>query len=128
MKLTSFQAKIRAVLVGVAATRDLITYKALGERFGLDGDDDYHYLQLSNELGTISEFELENKRPLISCVVVRAVDGMPGLGFFKFAKALGKMKVSPKVDIQRATFQAQELKETHDYWSKNWAKHVKKRR
>ena len=56
---------------------------------------------------------------MISVVVVRKDDKMPGLGFFKLAKALGVMKHSVKPWENRVEFFAAEHKKTVKYWRKS---------
>lgn len=114
MKLNSFQNKLREDLISVAqSATGIITYKELGARYGFFGDDDYNYSKLANAIGAISEYEVENKRPMLSAIVVRRDDLRPGIGFFKLAKALKRMKGSYNSDINRDTFFINELANIH---------------
>lgn len=119
MGLNDFQKALLADMVRVAKSASgVIAYSKLGALHGLSGDDEFNYNKLANELGTISEHEYESGRPLISVVVVRKDDKMPGLGFFKLANALGVMKHSVKSWENRVAFFAAEHKRTVKYWRK----------
>lgn len=94
---------IRERLIQVAKAKRLITYKELGEEFNIPA----WWRQLGRILGDICRYELANKRPYISGIVVRQDTRRPGPGFFKF----------PDMDRSRPwEFYRDEV---WDYWSKS---------
>lgn len=66
-------------------------------------------------LEEISKFEYENKRPLLSALVVRAGDNYEGDGFYKLGEELGfgKWQKLKKEGI----FEVEHIRESIDYWS-----------
>jgi len=47
------------------------------------------YTPMYQWLGHVSQFEVERERPMLSALVVRAEDGLPGEGFARLAPTLG---------------------------------------
>ena len=85
-------------------------YGELAELVGLRIGDENDRAKLFEILGTISEHEHNEGRPLLSAIVISKTDKMPGYGFFKMARKLG---------LQRATnteFFYAEVKKVFDYW------------
>lgn len=114
--LTPFQEELRTVMIAVArSARGVIYYSELGFEFGITGDDEFNFNKLAGEIGTVSTFEHENGRPLLSVVVVRMSEKDPGLGFFKLAKSLGVMTKSVKVWENRLEFYADEHRRVLKY-------------
>lgn len=66
-----------------------------------------------DELGAISQYEVENGRPMLSSVVFNVVSGTPGGGYFKLAQALYGIKIKDKL-----TFFITELNKTLEFWRK----------
>lgn len=58
------------------------------------------------------KYENKNNRPLLSAVVVRRADDMPGQGFFDLARTLNLYSGN-----DNETYFNDELKKVHDYWS-----------
>jgi len=117
--LNSFQKKLHRQLVGVAkGPRGVISYRDLGVKNGIAVEDEFHFNDLAGQIGTVSQYELEHGRPLLSVVVVRNDTQMPGKGFFKFARSLGVMKTTPQNELNCLTFFAEEHIRVRDYWKK----------
>jgi hypothetical protein len=117
MEITEFQKNLRRDMIAVAKSpRGVIFYSDLGRHHGIEGDDEYNFNKLANEIGTVSEYEHEHGRPLLSVVVVRKDTVEPGLGFFKLAKALGIMKFTWKSETNRLKFYAEEHRRVTQYW------------
>ncbi|MDX6768823.1 MAG: hypothetical protein SF051_04775 [Elusimicrobiota bacterium] len=114
--LTDFQKQLRDAMIAAAkSSRGIIFYSELGFGFGISGDDEFNFNKLAGEIGTVSTYEHENGRPLLSVVVVRKSDMEPGLGFFKLAQSLGVMTKSLSVELNRLEFYTQELDKVRRY-------------
>jgi hypothetical protein len=78
----------QTVLVEAASSKQTITYTELSERLPI------HVLPksqaMSRMLSEISRRSYEEKKVLLSAVVVRAEDGVPGDGFWDLALELGE--------------------------------------
>ncbi|HWP91546.1 MAG TPA: hypothetical protein VNN20_05050 [Thermodesulfobacteriota bacterium] len=80
--------EIRNILRDRARKRQLITYSELAEKLThVTIEPPYHPLYWM--LGEISTTEHNAGRPLLSAIVVRRDDNMPGNGFFELADELG---------------------------------------
>lgn len=80
--------RVRALLAQVAAAGETITYEALRERLGLEGD-------LVPLLRSLSVAEDEAGRGLLSAVVVQPSSGRPGAGWFRLAAERGRDITDP---------------------------------
>jgi hypothetical protein len=69
------------------------------------------YSPLHHWLGHVSRFEVDQDRPMLSAVVVRADTGRPGGGFYTFARQLGLDFVNEE------QFWREQLEELHRLWS-----------
>lgn len=81
--------EIRTILAQVAKERSVITYGELCARLK-SAVLDPHGSTLAHLLGEISEMESDEGRGMLSVVVVRQDDTMPGDGFFQLAHQLGR--------------------------------------
>ena len=105
----------RREMIRVAGGEDLIPYSVLARHIcrmtGLCFEP--HDRPFHEMLGEISEAENEERRGMLSVVVVhKDGDGRPGPGFFKLARRLGR-DTSDEV-----RFWIEELNEVHNEWSK----------
>lgn len=117
MGLTDFQMALRKDMIAVAKShRGVIFYSALGRQHGIEGDDEFNFKKLADEIGAVSEYEHAHGRPLLSVVVVRKDSCQPGLGFFKLAKTLGIMKLTWKSEENCLKFYAEEHRRIKAYW------------
>jgi hypothetical protein len=77
----------------VARNKQLITYKELAAVVGLDWNKNYGKCrQIFSILRAICTAEVEQRRPMLSAVVVRQDTRMPGAGFFALARKLGRYR------------------------------------
>jgi hypothetical protein len=76
----------------LAKTQSTATYGQIAHLAGLELDDLVQRNRLSEMLGEISTHEFRQGRPMLSAVVISSEEGMPGIGFFNLARALGKHK------------------------------------
>ena len=84
---------LRDRLARVAASGDTITYQALRDEFGLEGD-------LVPLLRAVAEAEDDAGRGLLTAVVVRDDTGRPGRGWFRLAAARGRDVRDPEAAWQ----------------------------
>ncbi len=92
----------------VARSRGFISYSDLGELVGLHG----RSRKLSKLLDDINRYEHQNKRPMLSAVVISVVNNSPGRGFFNLARKLGVYQGN--CDLE---FFVNELHKVRDCWS-----------
>ena len=106
---------IRQRLIEAASKKRFVFYSQVAEWLGVDMDVQRldHCLELFRTLDEISTHEAEQGRPLLSAVVVRKEDSMPGRGFFKMAANNGRMRPGEDDDA----FFIAELNRVWDYWS-----------
>ena len=96
----------------VARAQDLIYYQQVGDLVGLHMDDPGDRVVIAQLLDDINREEVtEHHRPMLSAVVVRKEDSIPGQGFFKCAEKLGRCALSAD-----ETFYFEELKRVYDAW------------
>lgn len=113
--------KVRSYLIELARkrTNQTVTYQVLCDdcKLGLDMSQPYDRKIIGRILGEISAYECNNKRPLISSLVVRKGDGYEGDGFFKLGEELGFGKWEKLRDD--GIFEYQQMTETINKWSDN---------
>jgi len=107
------KAEIRAMLIKAAQQRNVAYYSEVAELANLSMDNPDHRFKLGCILGEISTEEHENGHPLLSAVVVHKGDHLPGEGFFKLTKELGKQKADEDDDA----FHTRELRTVFDHWT-----------
>lgn len=107
--------EIRQRLIEAARDRGFVHYSQVADWLGINMDAQRldHCRELFQTLDEISTHEAECGRPLLSAVVVRKEDSMPGGGFFKMAVKNGRKR--PHED--RDAFFFAELRRVWDYWS-----------
>ena len=112
-------AEIRDYLIELARhkTNPTVTYQKLSDdcKLGLYMQENlYDRITIGNLLGEVSEFEYQDRRPLLSALVIRLSDGEEGEGFYKLAERLGYGKVKKlKADL----FEYEQIKECVKFWS-----------
>ena len=98
-------------LKSIARAKDVITYGALMKMIGLDTEDPSDRSKIAKILDEINRYEVENRRPMLSSVVIRQDKNMPGQGFFKLARELKKHH-----GYKDSLFWAYEIIKVHNYW------------
>lgn len=117
MNLTKEEETVRNILINIASRKQTIGYSDLCKtsNLKLDMSNPADRGEIGKILGHISRYEYENKRPLLSSVVV-SKNMEQGDGFFKLAENLGfgnwKKLKNEKI------FEYDMMNETHDFWSK----------
>ncbi len=102
-------------LLEVAKAEWLITYGEIAPLAGLNMDSPADRTVISGLLDEINKYESQHGRPMLSAVVVRAADNIPGPGFFVWARDIGKLATNDP--IKELEFWASEVKEVHQYWT-----------
>ena len=106
-------SKLRRRLIKAAMLEDgFVHYDEVADILGLNADRLDHSPEMNQALYEISTHEHEGGRPLLTAVVVRREDLMPGAGFFRMAKHLGKQEPNEDDDA----FFIAELRRVREYW------------
>ena len=87
---TTAYARVFAELRLAAEYRGVTTYQDLAAIMGLPQRGAYMGAETGHILGAISEDEVNAGRPMLSAVAV-SIKGMPGPGFFDWARTLGRL-------------------------------------
>jgi hypothetical protein len=103
---------IRDKLIEAAKKQKVVYYAEVGELLNFSMDNPHHRKELGRILGEISTDEHQEGRPLLSAIVVHKENHLPGEGFFKLAKELGKQKP----DEDNDTFYTNELRRVFNTW------------
>lgn len=104
---------IRDKLIEAAKKQKVVYYAEVGELLNFSMDNPHHRKELGRILGEISTDEHQEGRPPLSAIVVHKENHLPGEGFFKLARELGKQKP----DEDDVAFYAKELKSVFDWWA-----------
>lgn len=113
--------KVRHYLIELSRQKvnQTVTYQKLSDdcELGLNmRDNPYDRKILGKILGDISIYEYKNnKRPLLSALVVRAGDNYEGDGFYKLAEELGFGKWQNLK--KESVFEVKQIRECIDFWS-----------
>lgn len=118
---------VRNYLINLARkkTDQVVTYQKLCDdcNLKLDMGNPNHRTIIGDILGEISTFEHQNKRPLISALVLRKGDDYEGDGFYKLSERLGfgNWKKLKKEGI----FEIEQINKSIEKWSDDnfYAKH-----
>lgn len=116
--LNKLQIEIREKLIKRASEGGFYTYTELDEDLGCPYDglkNSSLTRRIGADLGVVSKYEMENKRPLLSAIVVRKGKKEPGSGFYKMAYEIGKLKSV----ANREKFAKNEQIKVHEYWKKH---------
>lgn len=116
--LNKLQSDIRKKLIKRASEGGFYTYTELDEDLGrpYGGLKNLSLIsRIGADLGVISKFEMKNKRPLLSAIVVCKGKKEPGSGFYKMAYEIGKLKIV----ANKVKFAIREQIKVHEYWKKH---------
>lgn len=105
----------RQAMIAVARRGNLIYYSELVKKIKSCVLEP-HGSPLAHMLGEISSEEDDKGRWLLTAIVVRKEDGMPGQGFVDLAKSRGRNVKD------RETFWTEEVRKVHDVWSRKPAR------
>ncbi len=103
---------IYEALMRVAREQRTTTYSDIATLAAHDMEKPTHRDMMRGILGKISTYEHQNRRPMLTAVVVHKQDSRPGDGFFELAQHLGLMAKGG----DREEFFVRELDRVHKYW------------
>ena len=109
------QDTLREALIEAAKNARLLYYGKAAQLLGLDMAQAADRGEIGRMLDAINRVEHDEKRPLLSAVVVRATSKMPGPGFFPMARRLGYAVGDDEQD-ERA-FWEQEVARVYSHWA-----------
>jgi len=124
--LNETEKKVREYLISIAKEKKVITYGELADHFNLDREDKHQaWIQIiEGWFENINNFEVENKRPLLSAIVVfkknpKDINSLweCGNGFYNYARDKGLLKRGE----DRQVFHAGELGNIFRYWHEHSA-------
>lgn len=108
------ESKIRTMLIEAARAYKPITYKEIAEEVGLNLELIDQRNILSALLGTISEKEHEEGRPLISAMAMYSNLEGHGDGFYNLCEGLD---IGSKQQLKQDNYAFKAMKKNHDYWA-----------
>jgi len=100
-----------SILINAAQHQGVASYQEIAQACGLPTAGSYMGNVLGQILGLISQNEIAHNRPMLSAIAVD-VSGMPGKGFFNWAKELGVMQA----DEDPAAFLTKVSSSIYDEW------------
>lgn len=104
-------------LINAARSRGTATYQRIAEIMGLPLKGSHMGREVGDLIGTISANEVEHNRPMLSAVVVN-VQGVPGEGFYDWAKKLGRFNPNDYADEK--DFWRQEMEAVYATWKREY--------
>lgn len=110
--------EVRDLLITIARKKGIIHYQELCDKCVLNldmGNNPQDRLEIGRILGEISTYENNNKRPLLSALVLTR-SGEEGDGFYKLCEELGKTGDWRKLK-RDGIFAVQEINKCHNFWS-----------
>lgn len=89
--LAPVERALRLLLIDAARQTKLLSYSQVADALASIAPTrlEKPFSPLHGWLGAVSKFELQAGRPLLSALVVTQDSGLPGEGFFRFARQLG---------------------------------------
>lgn len=102
---------VYGILIYAAQHQGFTTYQEIAQAIGLPTAGSYMGSQVGELLGTISENEKKQGRPMLSAIAI-GIGGKPGSGFIPWAKELGYFKESD----DEQTFWENECQKVYDEW------------
>ena len=106
-------------LITSARYRGVTTYQAIAQLIGLPLYGSHMGREIGQIVGEISENEIRQGRPMLSAVCV-GVSGLPGPGFYGFARSLGRLDSSIKDD--ELLFWKSERDAVYEAWARKFKK------
>ncbi|MDE0608417.1 MAG: hypothetical protein OXH77_00705 [Anaerolineaceae bacterium] len=107
---------VRDALIRRACARRTISYSELARRVGLPPQRYVLMRQLPRLVEAINADEVSDGWPLLGALVVRKADGLPGAGFFRHARELGRLAPDASRAAER-TFHERELQRIFSAWA-----------
>jgi hypothetical protein len=103
---------LRQKLIAAARAGRTLHYEDIAPDLGLNLDLEADRAECGRLLGEVSKSEVAAGRPMLSAIVVhKGGDEIPGDGFFKLAREMGRFSGG-----DRTIYFAMEFKEVCEYW------------
>lgn len=110
---------IYSELIRAARHRGTVTYQELAHVVGLPLSGNHMGSRIGRLLGTVSQNEVNQKRPMLSAIAVTTA-GKPGGGFFRIAREMGKLTSEDSEDEH--TFWEQQCASCYQIWKQQFLK------
>ena len=101
-------------LKATARRHETTFYSEIAPLAGLNMESEYDRIRLAQILDEISRGEHSQGRPLLSAVVIRKDENLPGQGFFNLARDLGLYAGNDDLE-----YWVKELARVHQHWSED---------
>ena len=111
-----YYESLRDTLIRCACARRTITYGELARRVGLPPQRHVFTRRLPQLLERVNVEEAADGWPLLGALVVRVADGLPGAGFFRQARELGRLPARADAAGEQRFFR-EELQRVHAAWA-----------
>lgn len=98
---TKEYAMVYCELITAAKYRGTVTYQEIAKMMSIPQVGNYMSSLLGQILGEISDDEVEKGRPMLSAIAI-GVNGLPGTGFYKLAREMGRLTDQPEEDFWEA--------------------------
>jgi alkylated DNA nucleotide flippase Atl1 len=105
---------VREELIRKANNREIVAYMTIARLIGIEQPGNHMAREVGHVLGEISEDEVNQRRPMLSAVVVRDNDEYPGDGFFTLARQ--KNLLAENTELAERTFWENELNAVYQEW------------
>jgi hypothetical protein len=99
-------------LLTAARAQETVFYGEVAQLLGLDLADPSASEQIAERLAEISRHEVGERRPMLSSIVVRLEDHLPGPEFVRLGQELGQVAAGE----DEVGFAVRQIKMTHGYW------------
>ena len=104
-------------LINAARCRGVTTYQAVAQIMGLPMTGNHMGREVGQLIGEISHEEIQNGRPMLSALAV-GTSGVPGDGFYTWAKDLGRLRDDSKQTNEQ--FWRQECEAVYSAWKREF--------
>jgi hypothetical protein len=125
ISLTPAETRLREILAArLISGMSTITYKDVAAEADPDGSLGWRqghprYSVLRKALYHVAYYEAEHGRPMLTAIVVRGSEpgkGLPGPGFFDYARSIGRL-VGDNSNEAKRTFWQSEMDACYKHWS-----------
>jgi hypothetical protein len=110
---------IYSALINAARYRGTVTYQELAHMVGLPLVGNYMGRRIGNILGAVSQNEVQHQRPMLSALAA-TTNGIPGGGFFTYAKDLELLKSDHPTD--QGAFWKDQKRQCYETWQQKFHK------
>jgi hypothetical protein len=111
--------KVRDYLIQKAFDAKTVTYQEVSDSCDLGlkmTDGDFPRAELGRILAEIGKFEFNNKRPILSSIVLKSKESIAGNGFFNLCEQLG---IGSAKKLKAEDFHITQINESFSFWKEN---------